>query len=492
MSSAPKIAFIGAGSAVFARALLRDLFTFPELCGVTIALMDIDSARLADTEKVAANVAGHAGADPTILATTDRRRALDGAGYVINMIQVGGYEPATVIDFEIPKRYGLQQTIGDTLGIGGIMRALRTIPVMRSIGSDMEQLCPDALLLNYTNPMAMLTWAMNRATKVKTVGLCHSVQGTAAELASVLGLPPDEIDYLCAGINHMAFYLKLEHEGRDLYPELKRIAGERLEPGHERVRFEMLRRLGYFVTESSEHFSEYVPWFIKRSMPELIDQFNVPLDEYPARCEEQIADWRTMREALTSPEPGSLDRYQANRGNNLSGMWERRLSATAKNDPELAQRMRSTVLAERRQHHAGHSGEYGSLIIHSMETGQPRVIYGNVQNDNLIDNLPAGCCVEVPCLVDKNGIQPTHIGALPSHLAALMQTNINVQGLTVEAALTGDRERIYHAAMLDPHTAAELPLDAIWSMVDDLIDAHGDVLPGFNSSISSIKAAPRA
>ena len=481
MRTAPKIAFIGAGSAVFARALLRDLFTFPELCDATIALMDIDPARLADTEKIAANVAGHAGADPKIFATTDRRYALDSADYVINMIQVGGYKPATVIDFEIPKKYGLRQTIGDTLGIGGIMRALRTIPVMLDIGRDMEELCPDALLLNYTNPMAMLTWAMNVATDVKTVGLCHSVQGTAAELAFVLGLPPEEIDYLCAGINHMAFYLKFEHKGRDLYPDLKRVAANGREPGHERVRFEMLRRLGYFVTESSEHFSEYTPWFIKGARPGLIDQFNVPLDEYPARCEEQIADWVTMRDALTSPEPGSLDLYQQERADKLSGSWERRLAATAKSDPARAEQLRAAVLAERHQHHTGHSGEYGTLIIHSMETGQPRVIYGNVQNDGSIDNLPSDCCVEVPCLVDQNGIQPTHVGSIPSQLAALMQTNINVQGLTVEAALAGDRERVYNAAMLDTHTAAELPLAEIWSMVDELIEAHGDMIPAFNA-----------
>jgi alpha-galactosidase len=405
--------------------------------------------------------------------------ALNGADYVINLIQVGGYRPSTVIDFEVPKKYGLRQTIGDTLGIGGIMRGLRTIPVMLEIARDMEELCPDALLLNYTNPMAILTWAMYRATDIKSVGLCHSVQGTAAELAFVLGLPPHEIDYLCAGINHMAFYLKFEHQGRDLYPDLKAVAAAGKEPGHERVRFEMLRRLGYFVTESSEHFSEYVPWFIKGARPELIDQFNVPLDEYPARCEDQIADWGEMREALVSPDPEAIERYEAHKANELNGLWQRRIAAVEKSDPSQVESMKAAVLGERHERQTGHSGEYGSLIIHSMETGQPRVIYGNVRNDGLIDNLPMDCCVEVPCLVDKNGIQPTHVGTIPPHLAALMQTNINVQGLTVEAALTGKREHIYHAAMVDPHTAAELPLAEIWSLVDDLIEAHGDMLPAY-------------
>ncbi len=480
MSNHPKIVFIGAGSAVFARALLRDIFTFPELKNASISLMDIDPERLADTVAIARQVARDANATAKIVSTTNRREALDGADYVINMIQVGGYRPSTVIDFEIPTKYGLRQTIGDTLGIGGIMRALRTIPVMLDIGRDMEELCPDALLLNYTNPMAMLTWAMNRGTKIKTVGLCHSVQGTAAELAFILGIPSEEIDYLCAGINHMAFYLKFEHKGMDLYPQLKAIAAERDEPGHERVRFEMLRRMGFFVTESSEHFSEYVPWFIKAARPELIDEFNVPLDEYPARCEEQIAEWGDMRTALTSSDPVALEQYHETRKNRLSGNWQRRLNAVAKSDPGQAERLKTAVLAERRMHQSGHSGEYGSLIIHSMETGQPRVIYGNVANDDLIDNLPSGCSVEVPCLIDKNGVQPTKIGQLPPHLAALMQTNVNVQALTVEAALTGKREHIYHAAMLDPHTAAELPLATIWSLVDDLIAAHGSWLPAYS------------
>ncbi len=477
--TSPKIAFIGAGSTVFARALLRDLFTFPELRGSTIALMDIDPERLAATESVARRLAGEYGAGAAIEATLDRRRALDGADYAINMIQVGGYRPATVTDFEIPKKYGLRQTIGDTLGIGGIMRALRTIPVMLDMARDMEECCPQVLFLNYTNPMAMLTWAMERATPIATVGLCHSVQGTAAEIAGWLGLPPDEVDYRCAGINHMAFYLRLEHAGRDLYPELRRLLAEGRQPGHERVRFEVLRRFGYFVTESSEHFSEYVPWFIKRDQPELIDRFNVPLDEYPARCEEQIAEWAEMGVALTSADPEAVDRYEAARYDTLSGYRERRLAAVRKDDPSRAAELRDLWLAERRTKLGGHSGEYGSLIIHSRGTGEPRVVYGNVANDGLIDNLPGGCCVEVPCLVDKNGVQPTHVGSLPPQLAALMQTNVNVQALTVEAALTGKRDHVYQAALLDPHTAAELAPDQIVAMVDELIDAHSELLPRF-------------
>jgi len=439
--------------------------------------MDIDEARLADTERVAHRVAAAAGAAPTIEATLDRRRALDGADYAINMIQVGGYRPATVTDFEIPKRYGLGQTIGDTLGIGGIMRALRTIPVMLDMARDMEECCPDVLFLNYTNPMAMLTWAMARATPIATVGLCHSVQGTAGEIAGWLGLPPDEVDYRCAGINHMAFYLSLEHRGRDLYPELRRLGEEGRSPAHEKVRFEVLRRFGFFVTESSEHFAEYVPWFVKGDRPDLIERYNVPLDEYPQRCEDQIADWAEMRAALTADDPVAMERYQAGRRGRLHPMLERRLSATAREDPSRAEELRSLWLAERGHRRGGHSGEYGSYIIHSQETGEPRVVYGNVANEGLLDSLPAGCCVEVPCLVDKNGVQPTRVGSLPPHLAALMRTNVNVQELTVEAALSGKREHVYHAAMLDPHTAAELDPEQIVALVDDLIAAHGEMLP---------------
>jgi alpha-galactosidase len=469
----PKITFIGAGSTVFARNLLGDIFSFPELADSTISLFDIDAARLKTSEIVANNVARSAEARPTIESTTDRRRALDGADYAICMIQVGGYKPSTVVDFEIPKRYGLRQTIADTLGIGGIMRGLRTIPVLLDICRDMEQLCPNATFLQYVNPMAMNCWAISRASTINTVGLCHSVQGTAGELARDIGVPIDEVNYICAGINHMAFYLRFERDGQDLYPLIRQAAAEGRVPDWNRVRYEMLARLGYFVTESSEHFSEYVPWFIKRDRADLIERFNVPLDEYIRRCEVQIAEWESMRVALEDPDAQAITRYE-------QAAREERLKRIAAKDPQRAEQLRQEWEEAGRNNTRRHSGEYGSLIIHSMETGQPRVIYGNLPNHGLIDNLPAGCCVEAPVLVDKSGLQPTKIGALPPHLAALMQTNVNVQSLVVEAALTGKREHIYHAAMLDPHTAAELSLDQIWSLVDDLIAAHGDWLPAYH------------
>jgi alpha-galactosidase len=435
-----KITFIGAGSTVFAKNLLGDILSFPELADSTISLMDIDPVRLQTSEIVAHKIAEFFGAKPKIEATLNRRQALDGADYAISMFQVGGYKPSTVIDFEIPKKYGLRQTIADTLGIGGIMRGLRTIPVFLDICRDMEELCPDVMFLQYVNPMAMNTWAINRASKIKTVGLCHSVQGTAEALAEDIGVPYNEINYICAGINHMAFYLKFERNGEDLYPQIRKALeaksyGRRYRELADHVRYEVLCRTGYFVTESSEHFSEYVPWFIKQNRPDLIEQYEIPLDEYLRRCEDQLAEWDAEKAAL---ERGELDEQR----------YER-------------------------------SQEYGSLIIHSMETGIPRVVYGNVANRGLIDNLPQGCCVEVPCLVDKSGLQPTKIGMMPPQLAALQQTNINVQSLVVEAALTGKREHIYHAAMLDPHTAAELSLEQIWSLVDDLIAAHGDIMPQY-------------
>ncbi len=468
-----KITLIGAGSTVFAKNLLSDILSFPELAQSTITLFDIDADRLSTSEVVARKVAAARSADPVIETTTDRRRALTGADYAISMIQVGGYKPSTVVDFEIPKRYGLRQTIADTLGIGGIMRGLRTIPVLLDICHDMEEVCPDVTFLNYVNPMAMNCWAISRGSSIKTVGLCHSVQGTAQELARDIQVPVDEINYLCAGINHMAFYLRFERDGQDLYPLINQAQAAGQVPAWNQVRYEMLKRLGYFVTESSEHFSEYVPWFIKRDRPDLIERFHVPLDEYIERCEIQIADWGSMRVALEDPDPQAVSRYER-------GKMEERLQRRAKEDPRAAEELRQAWMAEGRNDAKRHSGEYGSLIIHAMETNQQRVIYGNVANHGLIDNLPEGCCVEVPCLVDKNGIQPTQIGKLPPQLAALMRTNINVQELTVEAALTGKREHIYHAAMLDPHTAAELDLEQICAMVDDLIAAHGEWLPAYH------------
>ena len=468
-----KITFIGAGSTVFAKNLMGDILSFPELADSTITLFDIDSERLRTSEIVANKLSGSLGVKPTIESTTDRKRALDGADYAISMIQVGGYHPATVTDFEIPKKYGLRQTIADTLGIGGIMRGLRTIPVLLDMCHDMEEVCPDVTFLNYVNPMAMNCWAIDRGSKIKTVGLCHSVQGTAGELARDIGIPLDEINYVCAGINHVAYYLRFEHNGEDLYPKIRQVLEEGRVPDWNRVRYEMFKRLGYFVTESSEHFSEYNPWFIKRDRPELIEEFNIPLDEYPRRCEVQLGEWSTMRDALESPDPDSLVKYEKSRR-------EERLQRLEAKDPQRAAQLRAEAEAEEESGKAHRSNEYGSLIIHSMETGEPRVVYGNVANNGLIDNLPQGCCVEVPVLVDKNGLQPTKIGALPPQLAAVMQTNINVQGLTVEAALTGKREHIYHAAMLDPHTAAELSLDQIWSLVDELVEAHGELLPEYS------------
>jgi alpha-galactosidase len=416
-----KVALVGAGSTVFAKTLIGDVLSHPELADdLTIALMDIDEERLRVTERLT-----HA-LDPNVRveSTLDRRAALDAADYVITMFQVGGYRPATMVDFEVPKRFGLRQTIGDTLGIGGIMRGLRTIPVLLDVCRDMEELCSNALLLQYVNPMAILGWAVARATPIRSVGLCHSVQGTARDLAADVGVPPAEIEYVCAGINHMAFYLELRHRGRDLYPQLRAKTDI---PDWNRVRYEVLRHFGYFCTESSEHLAEYVPWFIRSARPELIEEFNIPLDEYPRRCEAQIAEWEELKD--------SLDELQVVR-----------------------------------------SDEYGASIIHALETGTPFTFNGNVMNEGLINNLPNGC-VEVPCIADADGISPQAIGALPPQLAALMRTNMNVQELTVEAALMGKREHVYHAAMLDPHTAAELTLGEIHDLVDALLDAHGELVP---------------
>ena len=431
--SRPRIALVGAGSTVFAKNIIGDVVSYPELADCTIALYDINQERLATSEIVAKKLVSSANAPTTIEATLDRKQALRDADYVISMIQVGGYKPSTVIDFEIPRKYGLRQTIADTLGIGGIMRGLRTIPVLLDVVKDMEEVCPNALFLNYVNPMAMNCWAISRVSDISTVGLCHSVQGTAGELAQDIGVPEEEINFTCAGINHMAFYQTFERNGEDLYPAIKKVLDEGTMPAHNKVRYEIFKRTGYFVTESSEHFSEYVPWFIKRDRPDLIEDFNIPLDEYIRRCENQIAKWDKMRAEYEGDAP----------------------------------------IEHKRSH------EYASKIILGKETGEPQVIYGNFPNHGLIDNMPVGCCVEVACLVDRNGLQPTHFGTLPPHLAAMMQTNINVQALTVEAAITGKREHIYHAAMLDPHTAAELSLDQIWHLVDDLIEAHGEYLPAY-------------
>ncbi len=340
-----KIALVGAGSVVFSKNLIGDVLSFPELADCHIALMDIDRDRLRVAERMTTKVAAALHAQPTITTHTERRAALVDADYVINTIQVGGYRPSTVVDFEVPKRHHLRQTIADTLGIGGIMRALRTIPVLRDLCRDMEAVCPEAWLLNYTNPMAMNCWALSRLTPIRTVGLCHSVQGTAMQLADDVGVPYRDISYLAAGINHMAFYLRFERHGEDLYPLIHKVVSDRRVPDNNRVRYEMLSRLGYFVTESSEHFAEYTPYFIRRDRPDLITRYNVPLDEYLSRCEFMDKFWGDMKTFFESDEPIS--------------------------DVER-------------------SHEYGALIIHSMETGTPRVVYGNVPNRDLIANLQQG------------------------------------------------------------------------------------------------------
>ena len=434
---APRIAIIGAGSTVFARNLIGDLLQFPALArGTTLALMDVDPERLATSEVMARRLAEAHGASVDVQASADRRSALDAADYVITCFQIGGLHPATIVDFVVPKRYGVGQTIADTLGIGGIMRGLRTIPVVLDVCRDVEELCPDALLLQYVNPMAMLCWALARASSVRAVGLCHSVQRTAGQLAAVLGVETAEVEYLVAGINHLAFFLSLGWRGEDLYPRLRELVEADRIPPEDRVRFEILRHLGYFVTESSEHFAEYVPWFIKSARPDLIERYTIPLDEYPRRCDRQIEEWAVLRAGLENGAPLSTER----------------------------------------------SNEYGADIINACETGVPFAFNGNVPNamaggGRLIDNLPGECCVEVPCVASERGIEPRPVGELPQHLAALIQTNVNVQGLTVTAALTGRREPAYHAAMLDPHTAAELPLDEIEELVDELLWAHGDWVP---------------
>lgn len=458
-----RIVFVGAGSAVFTRTLVADLLLTPELGDLLIVLHDIDPKRLALAERAVNRLIDELDAKATVVATTDRSRALDGADFVFNTIQVGGYRPATVTDFAVPKRFGLEQTIGDTLGIGGIFRAVRTVPVMQAIVKDMERLCPDALHLNYVNPMAMVCWALSEASSVRTVGLCHSVQGTVEELAEDLGLPADEIGYVAAGINHLAFYLRLEHAGEDLYPRLHVLARSGRAPEHNRVRYDALTRLGYFVTESSEHFAEYVPWYLKRSRPEVSDALNIPIDEYLARCRLHEIAWDYLERELDAP--GSVATSELR-------------EAVAAADLLVMPRSREhAVGAIDRLREARRSHEYGATIVRSVVTGEPSVVYGNVPNADLLPDLPAGCCVEVPCLVDGNGVQPTAVGELPPQLAALMRTNVGVQQLVVAALRDGRRDHLVHAAMLDPRTAMELVPDEIAALVDALIEAHGELIP---------------
>ena len=434
----PKITFMGAGSTVFAKNVLGDCMLTPSLAESVIALYDIDEKRLEESYQMLQAINRNNGSKATIekyLGIPNRREALRGANYVVNAIQVGGYDPCTITDFEVPKKYNHRQTIADTLGIGGIFRALRTIPVMMDFAHDMEIECPNAWFLNYTNPMAMLTGAMLRLTKIKTVGLCHSVQVCAENLLKGLDMPYDEsVQWKIAGINHQAWLLEIhDKDGNDLYPEIKRRAAARTEKHYDMVRYEIMKRFGYYVTESSEHNAEYMPYFIKKNYPELIDRFNIPLDEYPRRCIKQIADWEERGHELT----------------------------------------KNPLLTHTR------SREFASYIMEAMETNQPCKIGGNVLNNGLITNLPANACVEVPCLVDKSGVQPCVIGDLPEQCAAMNRTNINVQLLTIEAAKTLKKDYIYQAAMMDPHTAAELSIDEIVAMCDDLIEAHKGWLPEY-------------
>ena len=443
-----KITFMGAGSTVFAKNILGDCMLTESLRGSHFALYDVDARRLEESrlmlETLNRNVNSSRATITAHLGVGSRREALRGASYVVNAIQVGGYEPSTVIDFEIPKRYGLLQTIGDTLGIGGIFRSLRTIPVVLDFARDMEAVCPDAWFLNYVNPMAMITGAVLEATRIRAVGLCHSVQGCAHWLLAQTGLLSgvEHLQWSIAGINHQAWLLSITDGGKDLYPAVKsaaeRMNAEARRPGAKKhddmVRFEIMKHFGYYVTESSEHSSEYMPYWIKRLYPGLVEELNIPLDEYPRRCIAQIEGWKL----------------------------------------QSAELVRNPTLGHTR------TTEYGSHIMEAIETGKTIRVHGNILNRGIITNLPSRACVEVPCLVDWNGVQGCAVGDLPEQCAALNRTSINVQLLTVDAALTRKRDRIYQAALLDPHTASELSIDDTVSLCNDLIEAHGTMLPSYS------------
>ncbi|MDJ0823228.1 MAG: alpha-glucosidase/alpha-galactosidase [Paracoccaceae bacterium] len=435
-----RIAFIGAGSTIFMKNILGDVLHFPALEGATFALMDIDAQRLEESALVAGKLIASSGRHATVETTMDQRRALAGADFVVTAFQIGGYKPSTVIDFDIPRQYGLRQTIADTLGVGGIMRGLRTVPHLWRVAADMAELCPDALLLQYVNPMAINCWALaEKYPQVRQVGLCHSVQNTVEEVAHDLDLPASELRYRVAGVNHVAFFLELTHEGRSLYPRLREgyRAGRLPKPPllmprcWNTVRYEVMDHLGYMCTESSEHLAEYVPWFIKDGRDDLIETFKIPLDEYPTRCEEQMADWSAQAAAYRGAE---------------------------------------TIAFEK-------SHEFAAEIMNAVVTGKPYTIYGNLPNRGQVPQLPSGAVVETPCLVDHNGVQPTAVDDIPPQLVALMRSQINVQDLVVRALVDQDVEHIYHAAMMDPHTAAELDLRQIRSLVTDLLAAHGEMIP---------------
>jgi alpha-galactosidase len=424
----PKIAFVGAGSVVFTQNLLGDILAFPELADSEIALHDIDADRLETAHLLATRVGEAVGARPSVTSSLDRRQTLDGADYVVNSVQVGGHQ-ATLDDYDIPLAHGVRQTIGDTLGIGGIFRALRTAPVMLGIGNEMAELCPSAWLLNYTNPMAMLCQLVYQGTpQQRVVGLCHSVQGTIDMLAGLVGVPVEEIAFTAAGINHQTFVYRLERDGEDLYPRLDAAIAADSELAR-KVRVDMYRRLGYYTTESSEHGAEYTPWYMRHDSE--LERLRIPPGEYVRRSEENLDEYEQVKASLLAGEPLTVER----------------------------------------------SWEYASLIIHSIETGQPRVVYGNVRNDDLISSLPDGICVEVPCVVDRSGVSPVRVGAIPPQCAALNRTFANVCDLTVQAILTGRRDHVYHAAMLDPNTAASLTLPQIDALVDELFEVYADQLP---------------
>lgn len=431
----PKIVFIGAGSIIFVKNLIGDCMLTPCLQESEYALLDIDKEKLYLAEKMLQNLNNNINAGRALVKAYDSQKdALKDADFVINAIQVGGYDPCVVNDFEIPLKYGLKQTYADTLGIGGIMRGLRTIPVMKGITDDMEELCPDAWLLNYTNPMAIITGAILKSSKIKTIGLCHSVQVCAHELLSGLGMKEDNLNYKIAGINHQAWLLEIKQNGNDLYPQIKQKAEARDEKHEDRVRYEVMKRFGYYVTESTQHSSEYMPYFIKDKYPELIERFGIKTQMYKDWGISQIEYWRRTKDELVDNKELSHERTQ----------------------------------------------EFASYIMESLITGNTYKIAANVLNQGYISNLPDNSCVEVPCLVDGTGIHPCFVGALPPQCAAINMTNINVHNLTIEAGLTGKKEHVYHAAMLDPHTAAELSIDDIVAMCDELILANQQWLAYLN------------
>ena len=438
-----KVAMIGAGSVVFCKNLTGDILSYPEFRNATFSYMDVDRERLEVGSALCGKVARALGAQPTIEATLDRREALRGADFVISMVQIGGFD-STLVDFEIPRKYGLSFTIADTTGPGGLFRALRTFPMLTGLCRDMEELCPNALLLNYSNPMSMNMQAVTRTSGVRAIGLCHSVQGTLDQLMSYIEVNPKEIAFICAGINHMAFYLRLQKDGQDLYPRLFEAMQRWDVYNTNKVRFELMKRLGYFVTESSEHNAEYSPYFIPHGA-EQIARFDVPIDEYLCRCDRIIDDFERLKRESRSEHPIEVSR----------------------------------------------SHEYGSGIIHSVVTGTPRVVYGNMPNRGAISNLPPDAIAEAPTLVDRAGCQFTTVGELPPQLVGYMMPHITQHELFIRAALEGRRDHVYQACMFDPLTAATLTLDQIVQLCDELIAAHGELLPNLDGRRTLVPTSGR-